>query len=94
MAGSTLREQLAEVEAQADLLRRRIEGETCSIAGHVWKHIGGKNAGCGDACCCSVPVHTCALCGDSDYGDNDEADAVLEGCERWPNDGRPSPWGW
>lgn len=48
--------------------------------GHDMKHIGGCNAGCHKDCCCSVPVHTCSRCGDSDYGDNAEADQVRADC--------------
>jgi len=49
----------------------------CNILGHIWKHIGGANCGCGQ---CSVPVHQCESCGDCDYGDNDEANAQRAEC--------------
>lgn len=80
----SLREELVEAEAKADHLRRRIAAEGCATAGHDWKHVGGKNAGCsrGLDCGCSVPVHVCRVCGDSDYGDNDEANRTLVECER------------
>ena len=42
--------------------------------GHDMQSIGGCNAGCDEYCACSVPVHTCTRCGDSDYGENAEAD--------------------
>lgn len=48
--------------------------------GHDWKHIGGRNAGCCRDCYCSVPVHECQRCGDSDYGDNAEAALKMEEC--------------
>ena len=50
--------------------------------GHDWQSIGGCNAGCDpDYCGCSVPVNVCARCGDSDYGDNDEAEKVRADCK-------------
>ncbi len=61
-------------------IARWLEGNPCA-AGHDWKHIGGRNAGCCRDCCCSVPVHECRLCGDCDYGDNAEARATLERCD-------------
>jgi hypothetical protein len=81
---TTLREQLSEAEATAEHLRRRIAAEACDVAGHDWHSIGGRNAGCQEDgfCSCSVPVHECAVCGDCDYGDNDEADQVRGCCLR------------
>ena len=52
----------------------------CGEYGCSMKHIGGRNAGCSSHCCCSVPVYSCPICGDSDYGDNDEARDVLLRC--------------
>lgn len=52
----------------------------CLSNGHTWKFIGGANAGCGPACACSIPVHECIVCGDCDYGDNDEANDKREEC--------------
>lgn len=72
--------QLAELEAKAEAVRRQIAQGPCVEYGHSWKSIGGRNAGCGDACCCSVPVHVCEKCGDCDYGDNDEAGEIRAGC--------------
>jgi hypothetical protein len=77
---STLREELAEAEARAAHLRNRIAAETCATAGHDWRHIGGRNAGCERGCCCSIPVHECTVCGDSDYGDNEEARTKIKAC--------------
>jgi hypothetical protein len=49
---------------------------------HDMRHVGGCNAGCdqGNDCGCSVPVFTCARCGNSDYGDNEEATFIRERC--------------
>ncbi len=48
--------------------------------GHDWQSIGGCNAGCGEECGCSVPVYTCTRCGDSDYGENAEAEDIRNEC--------------
>lgn len=81
-----LAQQLADAEARVDLLRRQIEGATCAEAGHDWRFIGGKNAGCADWCNCSVDVHECARCGDCDYGDTPQADEIRRACaERHPD---------
>lgn len=58
--------------------------------GHTWEHVGGKNAGCCDGCACSVPVHTCAVCGDCDYGDNEWASETRMKCEH-RDDALPVP---
>ncbi len=76
----TLRAELAETEARAEHLRRRIAAETCLTAGHAWKHLGGMNAGCGDGCGCSIPVHECEICGDCDYGDNEWRAPTINAC--------------
>lgn len=84
MSEPNLSEQLADAEAMVLRLKERIEGATCAEAGHVWKHIGGKNADCGeDGCGCSVPVHTCERCGDCDYGDNTWASEARDNCRRF-----------
>jgi hypothetical protein len=49
-------------------------------AGHEWVSVGGCNAGCSNACSCSVPVNKCRRCGDCDYGENDEAAMVRSDC--------------
>lgn len=49
-------------------------------AGHNMRHIGGCNAGCHEDCGCSVPVYACSLCGDCDYGDNNDADKTRADC--------------
>ena len=51
----------------------------CDILGHRWIFDGGAGCGCEDGCC-SVPVHRCEQCGDHDYGDNAEADALRAAC--------------
>lgn len=53
----------------------------CPAAGHRWRHIGGRNAGCDSHCSCSVPVYCCDDCRDCDYGDNDEAHEKIARCE-------------
>lgn len=76
-----LAEQLEEAEARADRIRRQIAAATCREVGqHDWKFIGGCNAGCGDDCGCSVPVHECRRCRDCDYGQNREADEIRRLC--------------
>lgn len=76
-----LRDQLATAEAQVETLKRRIAATGCAEAGHVWAFAGGKNAACDeDSCGCSVPVYQCSVCGDCDYGDNDEARDILRKC--------------
>jgi hypothetical protein len=52
----------------------------CQDGKHEWQHIGGTNAGCGPECHCSVPVHACRVCGDYDYGCNDEAEQIKKEC--------------
>ena len=78
----TLATDLSEAEARVAQLKRSIAGAGCAEAGHEWKFSGGKNAGCSldRDCRCSVPVHVCAKCGDSDYGDNVEADTIRTDC--------------
>lgn len=85
---ASLREELAEVEARAAHLRNRIGAENCFTAGHDWRHVGGKNAGCdrGNDCGCSVPVHECLVCGDSDYGDTPEAAQIIRHCAEAAHD--------
>lgn len=60
----------------------------CRIFGHRWVFKGGANCGCqwtdedgGLASgSCSVPVHECEVCGDCDYGQNQEAIETRERC--------------
>lgn len=81
-----LRDELAEVEAKAEHLRRRIGASTCAEAGCDMQFVGGANAGCGEDCNCSVPVYECTRCHDSDYGDSPEAVTIRERCqEGFPN---------
>lgn len=75
-----LHQQLADAEATAERLRRWIAAADCREVGCQMVHIGGCNAGCGDGCNCSVPVHQCPKCGDCDYGQNPEADAKRAAC--------------
>ena len=79
----SLREQLVTAENEVEALKRRIAAENCREVGCDMKHIGGRNAGCDDACVCSIPVYECTKCGDSDYGDNAEARDKIDQCERY-----------
>lgn len=74
--------QLAEAEATAARIRREIAQGPCREFGHAWQFHGGRNAGCGPDCSCSVPVGVCAKCGDCDYGDTPEADNIRAECAR------------
>lgn len=54
----------------------------CKVHGeHEMVFYGGANAGCGRLCTCSIPVYVCKLCGDSDYGNNDEASEIVKTCK-------------
>ena len=75
-----LLDELAKVEAHAAALRREIAAGPCREYGHDWQFFGGRNAGCGDGCQCSVSVHVCRKCGDCDYGENAEAIAIMAAC--------------
>jgi len=49
--------------------------------GHLdWVSAGCGNCGCHKDAACSVPVYRCTVCGDSDYGDNEEADEQRRIC--------------
>ena len=52
----------------------------CRRDGCDMQFSGGASAGCCQGCDCSVPVHVCSRCGDSDYGDTDEADRLRREC--------------
>ena len=41
--------------------------------GHIMHFLGGTNCGCHPDASCSLPVYSCPICGDADYGDNTEA---------------------
>lgn len=75
-----LLQNLADAEASVERIKREIASGPCRQVGHSFKHIGGCNAGCNDWCGCSVPVNECTKCGDSDYGQNDDADRVRSMC--------------
>ena len=79
MAGLT--ERLRAVRQELDELERLVaQATTCRELGCNMVHVGGKNAGCGEFCGCSVPVHVCTRCGDSDYGENEWAERTLSEC--------------
>jgi hypothetical protein len=70
-------------QAKADLAQlERIKARKSCEAGHSWKSVGGRNAGCDDWCHCSIPVHQCDVCGEIDYGDNEEARDTMAACKR------------
>jgi hypothetical protein len=77
----TLSEQLADAQAIVHRIERTIASASCAEVGHRWKSLGGCNACCSDDCRCSVPVHECEVCGDCDYGDNDEAREIVAKCK-------------
>lgn len=57
---------------------------SCELIGHEWEPAGGANASCGAPNCqCSIPVKECRICGNCDYGDNEEARVVRERCARF-----------
>ena len=70
---SNIREKLIEALELVKRLQRELRAADCEEAGHEWVFAGGTNAGCSDDCSCSVPVYECWRCGDSDYGDNEDA---------------------
>lgn len=76
---SDLNIQLSDAKAAVSRLERQIAAASCAEVGHRWKSIGGANCGCEDGEC-SVPVHECEVCGDSDYGDNEWAAKVRAEC--------------
>ncbi len=88
---STLRDELAEAEDRAEQLRRKIAAADCHEAGCEMVFLGGRNAGCelGNGCGCSVPVHVCPKCGDSDYGDNAEGARIMAACALGERDFHP-----
>jgi hypothetical protein len=83
--------KLAEAEAVVARMKREIATADCREVGCQMVHTGGRNACCGDGCQCSIPVHVCPKCGDSDYGDNAEAREKIAACARddYPGHGFP-----
>jgi hypothetical protein len=62
-----------------------IIGHICK--NHEWEFTGGCNCGCewmehGERVegQCSVPINRCRVCGDYDYGDNDDATKTRKEC--------------
>ena len=80
MTDASPQERLEALEAEAARLRRVIASNSCA-EGHTWESVGGANAGCDDWCHCSIPVHTCLVCGDCDYGDNEESGDIKKRCK-------------
>lgn len=79
-----LREELDAARAEVARLELLAAQATCAEIGHRFKCIGGANAGCGTFCSCSIPVHECEVCGESDYGNNPLANEVREECRNRP----------
>ena len=52
----------------------------CRESGHVWKFVGGANAGCCEDCACSASVNQCIVCGACDYGENEETSDIIANC--------------
>lgn len=75
-----LRDEIDRVRARLEALERSAAAAPCSEVGHDWRLLGGANCGCHAEACCSVPVHSCARCGDCDYGDNPVATAMRAAC--------------
>lgn len=85
-------DELAEAEGRVASIKQRIASEHCSVVGHDWASTGGKNAGCGRDCGCSVPVNVCRKCGDRDYGDNAEARETIRACRQEAIDRADEDW--
>lgn len=80
-------ERRARVEAEAERLALEVAmdleygPERPCCTDHEWLSAGGCNAGCEEHCACSVPVNICRVCGDCDYGDNEEAAEIRALCK-------------
>jgi hypothetical protein len=73
--------KLDEARAEVARLEREAAQATCRELGrHDMQSIGGRNCGCHEDACCSVPVNVCTRCGACDYGDNDEAREIKRRC--------------
>jgi hypothetical protein len=79
--------QLEAAQAEVARIEQRMKSASCAERGHPMKFIG-----CRACCCdlgdnlhgmCSLPVHACE-CGDCDYGENDESDAIRAECMTTP----------
>lgn len=75
-----LADKIEAAKAELARLERIAETATCSELGCDMQCIGGCNCGCPDGSC-SVPVHECTRCKDSDYGNNEEAADVRAMCK-------------
>ena len=82
MSDAPLLDALEAARAEVLRLERQAASATCAEIGHRWLSVGGRNAGCGLYCGCSVPVHECSVCKDSDYGENAEAEEIRADCRR------------
>lgn len=78
-------EELENARAEVARLERIVAAASCAEVGHRWKFTGGRNCCCeavevGESGGCSIPVHECEVCGDCDYGDNQDATDVRATC--------------
>lgn len=89
-AGKKLTKALAAARDEVARLERAVAGAPCHEVGCDMVSLGGCNAGCGDCCGCSVPVFVCTRCGDSDYGDNDEARQTRADCAALEKQDKPN----
>lgn len=83
-----LADKLEAARAEVARLERIAASATCAELGHDWVSLGGCNCGCHENAACSIPVNECRRCGECDYGDNDDARAIKDGCdcrEPWPD---------
>jgi hypothetical protein len=61
-------------------LEREAAAATCAELGrHDMESVGGMWCGCQDGHC-SFPVNVCKRCGDSDYGQNEDAREIKRRC--------------
>lgn len=74
-----LNERLEAARANVARLEREVAQTACAESGHRWTFTGGMNCGCIGRWC-SLPVYSCAKCGDCDYGDNLEAQEIRWKC--------------
>lgn len=77
----TIDEKIEDARAELNRLEALKKAKSC-IEGHSWISLGGCNAACDDDDCnCSIPVYTCSVCGECDYGENSEAAEIRRQCK-------------
>lgn len=73
--------RLDAAKGEVARLEAQVAAATCAERGrHTWVFTGGAHCGCHDLARCSVPVHECSVCGECDYGKNDEAGEQIQNC--------------